>query len=523
MALAKVSLDPAVPDQEVSGHTALADSLPVSRTRALSLRQAYATVFTASACTLIIELLAGRLMAPYLGVSLYTWTSIIGIVLAGMTAGNFVGGWLADRSASRVLLSRIFLLAAATSGGLVAISGVVFNAVSMWSMPVMVRILIAATAVFFVPNFLLGTTTPQVVKLALRSLDNAGQTVGSIYGVSAFGSIVGTFASGFFLVDYVGTMRTLWLVSGVLLICGILIRGRLGRQVVVLLLMLFIGMPALSTSATFDGPCEDETGYFCIRTVTRTLEDGSVVTDVVQDRLIHTTLKLDDPSFLGYGYETAYLRLSESRLAGDAATEHVLVIGGGGYAFPRYMTATHPDIPVDVVEIDPGVVEFNHEHLKLPRDTPITTHAEDARLFLNFHAPRETYSIVQLDAFNDVSVPYHLTTLEFARSVKQSMTADGVLMTNLVDIPTSGQFVQAYANTLRQVFPHVTIYVPADAGEARTTYVVVGSAQPVTTEIEGWTRIEGEALGERFPTRTDIILTDDFAPTDRLLRPVVDD
>jgi spermidine synthase len=421
-----------------------------------------------------------------------------------------------------VLLSRMFLAAAATSGGLVGVSGAVLAAISEWPGPLMLRILLAATAIFFIPSFLLGTTTPQVVKLALTSLDNAGQTVGSIYAVSAFGSIVGTFASGFFLVDYVGTLRTLWMTSGVLLICGILVRGRLGRPVVALILAISVGMPGMAASSVLDGPCQEETGYFCIRTTAKTLDDGSVVTYVVQDKLIHTSLKLDDPTFLGYGYETAYLRLAEPRFA-SGTDEHLLVIGGGGYAFPRYMAAEHPAVPVDVVEIDPGVVEFNHEHLGLPRDTSITTHAEDARIFFNFHAPQATYSVVQLDAFNDVSVPYHLTTLEFTQAVKRSMAADGLFMTNLIDMPTSGLFVQAYTNTLREVFPYVTVYAPADAGKQHTTYVVVGSASPVTTEIEGWTRIEGAELAATFSTATDIILTDDFAPTDRLLRPVVED
>src|SRR5436190_16403587 len=72
-------------------------------------------VFIASFCSLVIELVAGRIMAPYIGVSLYTWTSIIGVVLAGISLGNYVGGRIADRAASASTLGALFLLSGIAS------------------------------------------------------------------------------------------------------------------------------------------------------------------------------------------------------------------------------------------------------------------------------------------------------------------------------------------------------------------------------------------------------------------------
>ncbi|MYB76990.1 MAG: spermidine synthase, partial [Chloroflexi bacterium] len=74
-------------------------------------------VFLASFCTLVVELTAGRMIAPYLGVSLYTWTSVIGVMLAGISLGNYIGGRIGDRFPTvttlgvLVLISSIFTLA----------------------------------------------------------------------------------------------------------------------------------------------------------------------------------------------------------------------------------------------------------------------------------------------------------------------------------------------------------------------------------------------------------------------------
>jgi len=517
-----VSLAPVLSDLRTAPET-----LPVAGVAAISRQplapaQAYGIVFIASACTMVIEILAGRLMAPHLGVSLYTWTSIIGVVLAGMTLGNFAGGWLADKRASRLILSRFFLAAAGTCLLLVSISNAVFVVVANLDVPVMARIILAATIIFFVPSFLLGTTTPQVVKLTLSSLDEVGRTIGTIYAMSAFGSIVGSFLAGFVLVDYVGTLRTLLLLTAILFACGIVVRARLQRATAVFVVLFLVGTAGGASANVFNGPCVEETGYFCVRLREQTEPDGAVTTMLILDRLVHTAIRLDDPGYLGYGYEDVYRRLTEAHLADPAAKpDPLLVVGGGGYAFPRFMGAAYPEVPVEVVEIDPGVVAFNHDRLGLPEDTPIVSHAEDARTFFRNQAAAATYGIVQIDVFNDVSVPYHLTTVEFLRSVRASMTADGLLMTNLIDAPDSGLFVQAYANTLQQVFPHVGLYA-IDLKRPRMTYVVVGSAEPVNLAVAGWTRLSADEFAASCPKQIDLVLTDDFAPTDRLLRPVME-
>jgi len=177
--------------------------------------------FISSACTLVIELIAGRIMAPYIGVSLYTWTTIIGIVLAGMSGGNFFGGFVADRYASRRTLGLIFVAGSvATLSILVithALEGVTFG------LSFLPRIVVSIAAIFFVPSFVLGMVSPFVVKLALADLQRSGHTVGTIYAASTVGSIVGTFLTGFLLISWLGTRTIVWLVAAFLLATGLLI------------------------------------------------------------------------------------------------------------------------------------------------------------------------------------------------------------------------------------------------------------------------------------------------------------
>lgn len=243
---------------------------------------------------------------------------------------------------------------------------------------------------------------------------------------------------------------------------------------------------------------------------------------------MHGSVILDDPGYLGYDYEQAYRVLTDDQLARDPSLD-LLVIGAGGYVFPRYMAARHPQATVEVLEIDPGVVRFNQQHLALPTDSPIVSHVGDARLFLNGAngpAPRNKYKVVHEDAINDVSVPYHLTTLEFHRLVKGSMTPDGLYLVNLIDSGLQGRFVQAYVNTVRRAFANVTIYaLNGQLGRpGHATFVIAASDAPLQVlPIPGWTAFTPDDFARQFIARVDLILTDDHAPVDTLLQPALND
>ncbi len=188
---------------------------------ALNMTRLYAIAFIASGCTLVIELVAGRLLAPYIGVSLYTWTSVIGVILAGISIGNFLGGRLADRYPGPSVLGLTLVAASVTSFvtlGLVS----VLPQFTLW-MSLVPRILVLTTVIFFLPGCILGMITPLVVKQALTDLGHAGGLVGRVYAISTAGSLVGVYLTGFVLIAHFGTRLIVVMVAAVLLLLGALL------------------------------------------------------------------------------------------------------------------------------------------------------------------------------------------------------------------------------------------------------------------------------------------------------------
>lgn len=487
-------------------------------------------VFISSGCIMILELVAGRIIAPYVGVSLYTWTSVIGVVLAGISLGNYLGGILADRWASLRFLGGVFLLAGISSFGVLMVDRL--GRISLGQGSIVADILILTTALFFLPAVILGGISPIVAKLAVRDLSKTGSTVGKIYAAGTAGSIVGTFVTGFVLISWFGTHTIVWGVSIVLLAMGLLFI--LGNRP--MLLAVSAGVIVMATFLAYNqgllrGPCLRETNYFCIK-VREQENEGETVRVLILDRLVHSYTSLNDPTKLVYGYEKIYAEATAHQAQQNDDRLRALFIGGGGYTFPKYMEAIYPESDIHVIEIDPGVTEIAHEQLGLSRDTKIVSFNQDARLFLE-REPTESYDLIMGDAFNDFSVPYHLTTKEFNDRVQAWLADDGLYMVNIID-GVRGDFLRAYTHTLQQTFDHVYL-IPASASwreSIRTTFVLVASDTPLNLEtLKNVSAVQGESrLAEQIISQEEldslltedsvVLLTDQYAPVDQMLAPV---
>jgi spermidine synthase len=486
-------------------------------------------VFISNSCIMILELVAGRIIAPYVGVSLYTWTSIIGVVLAGISLGNYLGGRLADWRASPRLLGGIFLVGGFSSFGILAVDRL--GRITGGELPLVLEILIMTAALFFVPSLILGTISPVVVKLAVRDLNRTGSTVGKIYAAGTVGSILGTFATGFFLISWLGTHTIVWGVALVLIVLGsiLLFAGRF-QLVLVSALVVTGGTVLARDQGWLSGPCTRETNYFCIR-VREEDRDGDLVRVLTLDRLVHSYTSLNDPTRLVYGYEQIYAELTRYQAQRDRHLR-TLFIGGGGYTFPRYMEALYLESEIDVIEIDPGVTEVAHDLLGLNRNTRIVSFNEDARLFLE-REPTQLYSLIIGDAFNDFSVPYHLTTREFNERVRAWLADDGLYMVNVIDGPR-GDFLRAYTYTLRHTFRHVYLVPTIEPWREspRSTFVLVAGMAPLDPEAlkavapgDGDSLLTRQMLDQQSVDRLlaegkVVMLTDRYAPVDQMLAPV---
>src|ERR671939_195515 len=376
---------------------------------------AYLIVFVSSCCTLILELVAGRILAPYIGVSLYPWTSIIGVVLAGISLGNSLGGRIADRwpqrrtlgillvaggLASLAILPLITIATAIPTGELVDPNNRLGGALPLDRATLLIlRIVVITTLIFFPPSFILGMVSPVVIKLTLRDLAHSGGLVGKVYALSTLGSILGTFATGFVLV--------------------------------------------------------------------------------------HSYNSLEDPNFLEYGYIKVYAEIADylaQRVPNQAI--RVLYVGGGGYTLTRHIEATYPNARQEIMEIDPGVTQTVYEQLGVDRvRTNIVTYNVDGRLMVNQLVQHNAgqYDLIIGDAFNDLSIPYHLTTMEFDQSLKRLLKPDGFYLALVIDKLRGGKFMPAYTDTVLQVWPAVQVL--SDAGpwqsSAPSTYVVAAGNYPI--------------------------------------------
>lgn len=188
--------------------------------RPLPLPEAFA--FLANGCLLVLELVAGRILAPAVGVSLSTWTAVIGVVLAGFSLGSWLGGEIADRRPGRSVVSLVFLLSAGASALILAFASDLEAVAAPLSWPTIWQVMWLSTLVFFLPSVLIGAVTPLIVKLSLNSLDETGRVVGRIRGAAELGGILGVFLTGFVLIAAFGTRSIVICVAITLALLGVL-------------------------------------------------------------------------------------------------------------------------------------------------------------------------------------------------------------------------------------------------------------------------------------------------------------
>jgi len=545
---------------------------------------AYFVVFVASCCTLILELVAGRILAPFIGVSLYTWTSIIGVVLAGISLGNYLGGRIADRwpqrrtlgillvaggLASLAILPLINIATAIPTGTLVDPSNRLGGVLPLDRAAVLIlRIVLITTLIFFPPSLILGMVSPVVIKLTLRDLAHSGGLVGKVYALSTLGSILGTFATGFVLVQVFGTRMIVLGVGIVLLVMaavfGDLVRvRRAAAPLAAGLLLVVLLVPARNVRAygcllgdgggadcvqrsvkdgwdqATDSGCLHETAYYCIRVADEPNQsDHQTVKELILDHLVHSYNSLEDPNFLQYGYIKVYAEVADY-LAQRLPDQNlrVLYVGGGGYTLARHIEATYPNARQEIMEIDPGVTQTAYEQLGVsPSTTHITTYNVDGRLMLNqlVDANAGQYDLVIGDAFNDLSIPYHLTTLEFDQQIRRALKPGGFYLALVIDKMVGGKFIPAYTDTVLQVWPAVQVLSDGDTWQSASASTYVVAAGDLAVAPERLARVHG--LGFNNTVATHImpgdqmhawlddahapILTDDYAPVDNLIAPI---
>ncbi len=508
----------------------------------MNLLEAYIITFIASFCTLVIEMVAGRILAPFVGVSIYTWTSIIGVILAGISIGAYIGGKLVDRFPHRKTLGWLLLLSGIAAFTIIPLTNLV--AAYRFPLSLMMRIFLVTTIIFFIPGCILGTISPVVVRLTLKNLDKAGNVIGKIYAFSTLGAIIGTFVTGFLLISWMGT-RSIILTMGIILILSAVFSGALFKTKKMAVIFLVIALPCVWSIHHFlykiplksNNYLYKESDYYTIKlTRTTSRNDQKTLEAMVLDNLIHSYVALNDPLHIEYEYERIYADVLKWKLKKDQDFK-TLTIGGGGYTFPKYMEVYYPNSHIDVVEIDPEVTNIAYNYLGLPKDTKIRTYNEDGRWYVM--NCKQKYDIIFTDAYNDLSIPYHLTTKEFMAQLKGIMNPGGILMSNIIDNFQKGAFLPSYMKTLREVFGQKNVHLVSVSPDFKntkiSTFIVVAGNDGInmkdfTDHIKN--RLNGKATASVVPEnlveeflnkRYSIIIKDDYAPIDNLIAPVFEE
>ena len=480
-------------------------------------------VFFTSGAVLVLEILAGRLLAPYVGVRLETYTSVIGIVLAGISLGTWLGGRLADRVDPRKTLGPLMV----GGGALAMLSPAAVHGAGHPSLGAADDIIGLATVGFFLPAAVLSAVNPTIVKLQLRDLEVAGQVVGRLSAVGTAGAIVGTFVAGFVLVAAAATSTVIIAVGAALVITGLGLWVALSRPrppAALVCLALAVAAGSGTVGAVSDGPCDVETRYHCARIVPDPSRPG--VRSLWLDITRHSYVDLNDPKHLELRYAKNFadvIAAARPPRAGDSRFD-ALHIGGGGFTMPRYLSAVYPGSRHVVFELDPDLAVLARKRLGLVTGPDLRVESGDARL-LTRRLPDDSQDLVVGDAFGDLSVPWHLTTKEFLTDVRRVMRPDALYVLNLIDYPPL-RFARSETATLAAVFRHVAVIAPPPllAGDMGGNFVLAASDRPfdvarldtLIAARNGQERVATDADATSFAARARI-LTDDYAPVDQWL------
>jgi len=483
------------------------------------------TVFLSSALLLVLEILAGRLIAPYVGVSLYTWTSIIGVILAGLSLGNWLGGIWADRGGNGRSVGLVLWL-----GGVYCILSLpaldwLGDLLQTAGMSLLGASFLYAAALFFVPAALIGVVTPLLTTLALRLDPRAGHVVGRMHALAAIGSIVGTFLAGYWLVQTFGTRAVVLGTAMVLFMLASPFLRRGGRLVPAALVIAAVAAGGvLWQRQGLASPCTRESGYFCIRVADHSADAPfGEARGLVLDHLLHGINHATVPAMLIAPYVHAMDELVYAHF-GDRYEDGLsyFFAGGGAYSQPRAVQALSPRSTITVAELDPMVTLTAVEHLFLRPENMRVVH-EDARLAL----AREPgpFDVIVGDVFHDVAIPYHLVTRELADLVKSRLVPGGLYAMNVVDTFPDPRLIKAIVKTLREVFSHVDVWMEGMPEHPRVTFVLTASDGPRLPETvtaragfeRAWHRVTEKLM--EIGTKPDElpILTDDYAPVERLI------
>jgi spermidine synthase len=495
-------------------------------------------VFTSGAVLMGLEIVGSRVLAPYFGNSIFVWGSLISVVMAALSIGYYWGGWLSAREPSYGRLLTLLLIPGILIFFLPFIYPTLNERIAGVDFGTRLNPLIASSIYFLPPGIFLGTVSPYVIRLAATALATVGSTAGTLYAVSTCGSIFGTLLTAFYLIPLIGVSNIIHAL-GITLVCLSLlvlplVRLRsvaVGRAVTALSIVGSIAMPWPSTVwARLKTLLEKDTFYHRIR-----VEEDDEARYMYFDRTLQSAMNLKDPSAL----RLIYSRYTSLGFAFRPDAKKILIIGLGGGSIPKKLQKEFPLLEIDVVEIDPDVVQIAKSHFNVREAKNLRLHTQDGRLFLA--RTQNQYDIILIDAYYADAMPFHLATQEFFELAQRKLTPNGIVVANLISAVTgpSGRIARAFVKTARRVFPQAYVFAARRAenvgADSIQNVIVIATKDKQRLDIKEIVKraasldkslfpepiqdISASYYNGPLPDQDVPVLTDDYAPTDNLLHP----
>jgi spermidine synthase len=523
-------------------------------------------VFIAGGVLLGLEIASSRVLAPLFGNSLYVWGSLIGIVLAGLSTGYWLGGIVADRYPTPRLLVGLLGTAALLVLAIPFVDGWTLDRVVAWDPGPRLNPVIATILLFGLPSVVLGSVSPVAVRLKARSIEELGRTAGRLFAISTAGSIAGTFLTSFWLIPELGTDQVLAsaAIALVLAAAAVALVEKLTLAFALALTLAGVSVGAVVSLAPDKGGTvaasqlrnwspvyrqrsledrsgaieESQSGYKILATKDSQYHRIAVVEDDTSrylrfDSSFQSGMYVDDPYRTRFIYSD-YLQLP---FAYRAQTRRMLYVGLGGGSAPKRTWRDFPGVRIEVVELDPEVVDMAYKYFELPRDPRLSVEVEDGRRYVSGH--EGPWDVIVIDAFYSDAIPFHLATREFLELARSRLTPGGLVVTNIIGAVTGpdSRLFRSMLRTYRAVFPTVAVHPVVESGgndlaSVRNIILVAGDGAAPSKQflLDRWREVRRRSpgapdLATAIKGRVDApvstqdvpVLTDDYAPTDALL------
>ncbi len=502
-------------------------------------------VFVAGTASMSLEFAASRILIPVFGSSIYTWGSLIGVILTGLSLGYHIGGKLADKNPNFLKLCLVIFSAGLYIIFIPFIAPTLTSSFIQFVSDGQYASLLAVFTLLIVPTFLLGIVSPYAIKLATRRLTELGNVSGNLYSLSTIGSIVGTFLTVFVLIP---TFEINYIIFGLgvtlMVFSSLFGLARLPKILAVFVVVLLLFFPSVSLSSA--GTIMVHTGMLVYEKETLyshldVIDYGSIRT-LYLDGNIHSQMYKDKPEELVNTY-TKYFHLG---FLFNPNVKDVLFVGGGGFSGPKNFLSVYSDVRIDVVEIDPDVISAARDYFNLPVNNDgsrLMIYNDDARNFLS--KTEKKYDLIILDAFSKNYVPFHLMTLEYFQLLDKKLTSDGVIISNSIGSMTGDRsdIVRAVYKTISQIFPSVYVF-PTENNSGNLQNIMLAAMKTPTEYSKDELRQLAsnndnnnhnsstaladldylEHLYETELKTSDVpLLTDQFAPVEILINPVTNE